>query len=449
MIRKFFLTAVIVLSILVGFAFFVTPVKGQVGPKPNIIVIETDDQRWHTIDYMPTVKNRLIGEGITFTNSFVTTSLCCPSRSSFLTGLYAHNHGVLTNSYPDGGVEKFNDNSTLATWLKGAGYSTSLIGKYLNGYGNNRNPPFIPPGWTNWHVFLGTKYYDYDLYENGVTNHFGSTAADYSTDVLRDRAVRFIQNAKEPFFLWFTPFAPHAKPIAAPRHVGTCDSLAIPKTPATNEMDVSDKPLWVRKLPLQGIGALTSPARSQICTLKAVDEAVAAILSTLGTKLNNTVVIFTSDNGMSWMDHRWGSKPCIYEGCNRVPLVIRYPKLIPTATVNDKLVLNIDLAPTIAQLAGVAPASLVNGQSLVPLLSNPSADWRSDFLIEYQSDRVSPNSNFAVRTSRYKYVELGTGEKEFYDLVTDPYELNNSIKNSSYATIINQLKTRLNILKLE
>src|SRR3989344_6521810 len=443
MIRKFFLTAVIVLSILVGFAFFVTPVKGQVGPKPNIIVIETDDQRWHTIDYMPTVKNRLIGEGITFTNSFVTPSLCCPSRSSFLTGLYAHNHGVLTNSYPDGGVEKFNDNSTLATWLKGAGYSTSLIGKYLNGYGNNRNPPFIPPGWTNWHVFLGTKYYDYDLYENGVTNHFGSTAADYSTDVLRDRAVRFIQNAKEPFFLWFTPFAPHAKPIAAPRHVGTCDSLAIPKTPATNEMDVSDKPLWVRKLPLQGIGAVTSPARSQICTLKAVDEAVAAILSTLGTKLNNTVVIFTSDNGMSWMDHRWGSKPCIYEGCNRVPLVIRYPKLIPTATVNDKLVLNIDLAPTIAQLSGVAPASLVNGQSLVPLLSNPSADWRSDFLIEYVG------GNFAVRNKQYKYVELGTGDKELYDLTVDPYELTSQHNNPAYASIINTLHTRLLELKAE
>ena len=415
------------------------------GPRPNVIVIETDDQRWDTIDFMPTVKNRLVGEGITFTNSFVTTSLCCPSRSSFLTGLYVHNHGVWSNNPPGGGVEKFNDSSTVATWIKGAGYTTGFIGKYLNGYGQ-RVDPFIPPGWSDWHGLLSGYWGRF--YDNGVVNNDGG----YSTDVISDKAVTFIRNAKEPFFLWLTPYAPHSvsnyplPPVVAPRHVGTCEDLPSYRPPSFNEADVADKPAFVRNTSLldpAAIAKLDTFRKDQICSLKAVDEAVAAILDALGTKLDNTVVVFTSDNGFLWGGHRLTAKNRVYEESIRVPLVIRYPKLIPTATVNDKLVLNIDLAPTIAQLAGVAPASLVNGQSLVPLLSNPSADWRSDFLIEHVG------GNFAVRNKQYKYVELGTGEKELYDLTVDPYELTSQHNNPAYASIINTLHTRLLELKAE
>jgi len=419
-----------------------TPIPGI---RPNIIVIETDDQRWDTIDFMPTIKNRLVDEGITFTNSFVTTSLCCPSRSSFLTGLYVHNHGVWSNNPPGGGVEKFNDSSTVATWIKGAGYTTGFIGKYLNGYGQ-RVDPFIPPGWSDWHGLLSGYWGRF--YDNGVVNNDGG----YSTDVISDKAVTFIRNAKEPFFLWLTPYAPHSvsnyplPPVVAPRHVGTCEDLPSYRPPSFNEADVADKPAFVRNTSLldpAAIAKLDTFRKDQICSLKAVDEAVAAILDALGTKLDNTVVVFTSDNGFLWGGHRLTAKNRVYEESIRVPLVIRYPKLIPTATVNDKLVLNIDLAPTIAQLAGVAPASLVNGQSLVPLLSNPSADWRSDFLIEHVG------GNFAVRNKQYKYVELGTGEKELYDLTVDPYELTSQHNNPAYASIINTLHTRLLELKAE
>lgn len=427
--------------------------------RPNIIVIMTDDQRWDTIDYMPNVKNRLEGEGITFTNSFVTTSLCCPSRSSFLTGLYPHNTGVWSNGPIYGGVLEFNETSTLATWLKENGYTTSLNGKYLNGYA--RIPRHIPPGWDDWHVFttgdsdlLLSLYYNYTLNENGVLRTFGKEPIDYSTDVLKNRSLNFIQNAKRPFFLWFTPFAPHSPYIAAERHINisTCSNLKIVRPPSFNEADVSDKPAWVQANPLMNqsqISRLDVAMKNQICSLQAVDEAVASILDALGPELDNTAVIFTSDNGYMWGEHRIDQdKNNFYEEASRVPLLIRYPKLIPNKTQSDKLVLNIDLAPTIAELANVTLSAKVDGKSLVAILNDQNASWRSDFLMEYMGGRIDrPLINSATRTMQFKYTELATGEREFYDLTNDPYELNNQINNSTYTNIIFQLELRLMELK--
>lgn len=413
--------------------------------RPNVIVIETDDQRWDTVDYMPTVKNRLVAEGVAFSNSFVTTSLCCPSRASFLTGRYAHNHGVWDNAPPNGGVTEFQDSSTLATWLKGGGYTTSFIGKYLNGYPGIS--PYIPPGWDDWHASL--KRYNSVFNDNGVINSY----SDYSTDVMRDLAISFIDRAQKPFFLWLTPHAPHADgrypkpPIVAPRHANSCEGLPLHRPVSFNEEDVSDKPTFVKNTPLMSelqIAELDTFRKAQICSLKAVDEAIAAILDSLGTELDNTVIIFTSDNGYLWGEHRLAQKDKSYEESIRVPLVIRYPMLIAAGQTNSKLVLNIDLAPTIAALAGVNVPTNVNGRSLLPLFTSPANSWRDAVLIEHRMTK------FGVRTERYKYVDYtDTGEKEFYDLALDPFELDNAVNNSSYATVISDLANRLGLLKNE
>lgn len=422
-------------------------------PKPNIIVIYTDDQRWDTIDYMPNVKKRIAGEGITFMNSFVTTSLCCPSRASFLTGLYTHNHRVWSNLPPDGGAEALNDTATVATWLKAGGYSTSLIGKYLNAY--NQIFPYIPPGWDDWHVFYEGAYYGYRLQENGEIRQFGNQENVYSTDLLKERALQFMRNASRPFFLWFAPFAPHPSqsedsgaPIPAKRHLGTCDDLKPQRSPSFNEEDVSDKPRWVQQRDLMdetSISRIDEFARDQICTLKAVDESVASLMDSLGSELDNTVIIFTSDNGYSWGEHRKIGKNCIYEECVRVPLIIRYDNLVQNPRESKKFVLNIDLAPTIADLAGLTPTTKVNGRSIIPLLGYENADWRSDFLLEHlQAYHVT-----AVRNMQMKYVEHETGERELYDLEKDPYELNNLINDPSYAGMLESLALRLMHLKQE
>lgn len=445
-------------------AFNLSPAQGQTTePRPNIIVIETDDQRWDTLSYMPTVMSRIVGEGMKFTNYFATTSLCCPSRSSFFTGQYTHNHGVWSNFAPNGSVTRFNDTSTLATWLNGSGYATSLIGKYLNGYGTSTSP-FVPPGWSDWHAFAApdpmiknTWYYRYTMSENGTITTFGESAADYSTDVLRDKAVNFINTAQKPFFLLVTPFAPHRFPVVANRHKNTCSTLTFDRPPSFNESDVSDKPAWVQakaSFDSAKVTDVTKMNRLEVCTLKAVDEAVAAIITALGSELDNTVIIFVSDNGFQWGEHRLIQKNTIYEESIRVPLAIRYPKLISPGTTSDKLVLNIDLPVTIAEIAGATVPSLVNGKnvngkSLVPLFSNPSEPWRTDFLIEHAKGEGTPTMTSGVRTTQYKYVELGTGERELYDLAADPYELVNQANNPAFADIRSQLATRLQQLRSE
>ena len=425
--------------------------------KPNIILIYTDDQRWDTLNLMPTVKNKLAGEGVEFSNSFVTTALCCPSRASILTGQYTHNHGVLTNvAATGGGAANFNDASTLATWLDDEGYTTSFVGKYLNGY--HTMAPYIPPGWNDWHVIVRDLFYNYTLTENGTMVDFGDSPSDYSTDVLRDRAIDFVSNAEPPYFLMLSFLAPHAdteffggtgNPIPAPRHLGTCDDLEPHRPPSFNEADVSDKPNWIKSLPIlseEEIADIDQFRKDQICSLKAVDEAISSILDALEPNLDDTVIIFTSDNGELWGEHRFHGKFQIYEEAVRVPLVIRYPSLIPEAVVNDAFVLNIDLAPMIAELAGATPTIPVNGDSLVDLFNE--GEWRDDFLIEQWRN----GEQAAVRTIQFKYAEHLTPQGpvyEFYDLINDPYELNNAINDPSFVDIIANLAERLAILKQE
>jgi arylsulfatase A-like enzyme len=414
-------------------------------PRPSFIVILTDDQRRDEIEHMPEVMQRLAGEGVIFDNAFVTTPLCCPSRASVLTAVYAHTHGIKLL----GGAPIFDASSTLATWLHGAGYRTALIGKYMND--NAKLAPRIPAGWDTWitfadgpHSFMkAALYYDYRLNENGVMTRRGHAPEDYSTDVLRNLAVRFVrESATQPFLLLFTPFAPHLPAIPAARHGGRLADVELPRAPSFQEADTGDKPGYVatarrlaartvRGQPYDQAAEIRAMRVAALESLLAVDEAVAAFLDALEElgRADDTVVIYTSDNGVMWGEHWLLGKSVPYEEAIRVPLIIRYPRLVQSPRRDDHLVLNLDLAPTVAELAGVTVPGRVNGRSLVPLLravdANGAVPWRSDFLIESFSTVSVPHR--AVRSDRWKYVrnESDPPFEELYDLTRDPHEMEN------------------------
>ena len=437
--------------------------------RPNIILIMTDDQRPDTVQYMPRLISLIANQGVTFANSFVTTPTCCPSRASTLNGQYAHRHGVRGGSPPLGGAPMYvgPDQSTVATWLHGQGYRTGMYGKYLLSYYLQCPPftatPYIPPGWDEWHVFLNQGYFDYKLVENGVINSFGTDAADYSTDVLFAKAVEFILSARgQPFFLHLATSAPHADgalwPVPAPRHNGMFASTPVPMPPNYDEEDVSDKPPWVQALPraddlipgtffTYGLWSGVTFER-QLESLQAVDEGLGLIESALQAtgQADNTVIIFTSDNGLCWEEHRWYGKACPYEECLRVPLLIRFPRQITAARQETGIALNIDLAPTIAALARATPTSPVDGESLVPLLQGSAGGWRTDFLIEYWAETEDGINTYAgVHSQEWKYDELAsaTQETELYDLTTDPYELENLSADPTYTDLVTTLRARL------
>ncbi|HEY3188471.1 MAG TPA: sulfatase, partial [Solirubrobacteraceae bacterium] len=378
-------------------------------PRANLIIILTDDQRWDTVDLthsrdgvtpvMPAVEAELAASGITFTNAVVTTALCCPSRSSILKGEYAHTTGVESNQQPLGGALNFDDSSSVATWLHAAGYRTGLYGKYLNGYNQLWTPPappYVPPGWDEWHAFRGTKYYDYALVENGTgfdhalvsypsgcatyTNCPGdqggcTSPTNYSTDVLFQKALAFLdsQPSGQPFFLYVAPFAPHGPACPAKQDEGSFAAIAPWRPPNWNEADVSDKPAWVQSLCPMGApkqANIDKFRRMQLESLQAVDRGVAALMDKLRQVGHDqdTLVLFTGDNGYSWGAHCHGPKRCPYEECMRVPLIVRYPPLVPQPRVEPRMGLNIDFAFTVAELAGVVPPVQQDGRSLERVL---------------------------------------------------------------------------------
>ncbi len=408
--------------------------------RPNIVLILTDDQRWDTVSsVMPTVQNEIAGHGITFTSAFAVNPLCCPSRATILTGRYSHSTGVYGNRPPYGGVGWFDDSSTIATWLDAAGYRTGYIGKYLNGYGNAWQPPsinrwFVPPGWDRWFAFNG-GYYGIRVGVDGMNVFFTPEEANYSTDLFTREAVSFLDGAgAEPFFLVYAPYAPHEPSTPPARYRGALDGIAPFRPASFGEPDVSDKPAWVRKkLPITADAedAIDAFRQRQLESQMAVDDGVETILDTLGAsgKLQNTMVVFASDNGLTWGEHRLSNrKESAYEESIRLPLMIRYDALLDGAGTNDELVGNVDLAPTFAAVAGVA-APAAEGKSLVPLLAGASPPWRSRLVIEHLKGKGGISAEVptycAVRSHQYKYVVYATREEELYDLVSDPAELVN------------------------
>jgi arylsulfatase A-like enzyme len=425
--------------------------------QPNIVFIMTDDQDVTTMQYMPKVKALLADQGVTFNNSFVTSSICCPSHVTSLTGQYNFNHGVLNNALPTGGFQKFvdmrtdgdlatqGDESTLAVWLDEAGYNTARVGKYLVGYPDRST--YVPPGWDEWYnSYEGfTSYFGYRLNENGTVVQYGSKVEDYITDVFTAKAVDFINRAEanddQPFFLTFTPTAPHSgvdrngAPNPAPRHVGMFAGVKAPRTPSFNEADVSDKPPPIRNFPLltsAQIAAIDREYQARIESLQALDEGIGQIIDILAARgeLEHTYIIFTSDNGYHLGQHRFlNGKFEVYEEDIRVPLVIRGPG-VQAGTTRDQMVVNIDLAPTMARWGSATPDRLMDGQSLTPLLGAGGAtqNWRTDFLVElYRHLPPMQNGDVikALRTEHEVYVEYQSGPRELYDLRSDPDQLQN------------------------
>lgn len=430
--------------------------NGRAAARLNIVVILADDERADSNVLMHNVQRLLATHGVTFTNAFVTTSECCPSRASILTGQYSHNTGVFANFGPSS-YPHFYEKSNLAVWLHDAGYETALVGKYLNDYtvyGNHH----VPPGWSHWVAMDSTpeeRYYDYTLNENGKLVHFGVAAADYSTDVLAGKAIDFVQRAREPFFLYFAPIAPHLPAIPAPRDISTPLKLPKPR-PDFNERNISDKPwhgIYRRVLGPNAVHYIDHEIEGQqLRTLRELDRQVGALVRSLEKRgvLDRTVIVYASDNGFIWGEHRLGGKIWPYEESIRVPLVVRVPWQSAWGRSDDHIVLNIDFASTIAELAGVQPRLAQDGRSFVPLLRGASPNWRRDFVVEYLGGSQyldgGPPPFQALRTTRWLYVEYLNGWRELYDLRRDPYELRNAARDPANAAVRARLARRLTVL---
>ncbi len=431
--------------------------------RPNVVVIVTDDQRWDTLWAMPNVRHLLADHGVTFTNAFVTTPLCCPARTSIFTGRYSRHTGVLDNLPPNGGAPAFDDRSTVATWLHDAGYSTSMVGKYLNAYVELPRG-YQAPGWDDWHAIYQQpqpKFYNYTLVENGSLVTYGSDPSDYLGTVLTERAVRFVHEAPadKPFLLYLATPAPHLPATPAPGDQTKFADLASLIAPSVDEADLSDKP-WAAggdypRLASKDLARFQTNRRTMIQCLAAVDSEVADVVHAVDERgqLDNTVFLFTSDNGFLYGEHRLGGKIWPYEESIRVPLVVRAP-WIETPRKDAHLVTNLDFAPTLAQLALTEPGRPVDGLSLLPLLQAAppgSAAWRHAFVVEYLGDREggrhSPASTYsAIRSDRYLYVAYLNGWRELYDLQVDPYELVNRAVDPAYAGVRTGLSALLSRL---
>ncbi|HWP67458.1 MAG TPA: sulfatase [Candidatus Limnocylindria bacterium] len=467
-----------------------------VPPRPNIVLILTDDQRADTggADVMPLLHAELVASGVRFPNGFAPNPVCCPSRASILSGQYSHTNGVLQNRVgdpldPTGSAFAFADDSTLATWLQDAGYRTGLFGKYLNGYreltdeyaATHGGVHYVPPGWDRWYAIYrggGGQYGVRFIDETGVEIDSdpgtcinpgpGEQCAavqapncPHSTDHLRDKALAFIDEAVglgQPFFLYFSTQSPHGPACPAIRHRGLFAGIAPHRPPNYNEGepgwdDDADKPGWVQQQGPIDAAFLDDFRIRQLESLQSVDEAIQAIMQRLREtgQDRDTIVVFYGDNGFLWGEHRRDAKSCPYEECLKVPFVVRYPRLAPLPRIEPGFVANIDLAPTFAALAGLDPALLtppVDGADMTRLLDGTAPAWRTDILGEHwgtapqPGDTTPPIPTFAlVRGPQWKYVEYCTGETELYDLTTDPYELENVA--SANPAVTSMLAVRL------
>jgi arylsulfatase A-like enzyme len=449
--RKLLLILVVVAFGLVG-----KPASSIAQSKPNIIFIVADDLNTESMTHLPRLQSLLAARGTIFSNFFVSLALCCPSRASILRGQYAHNTQIFTNAPPGGGFAKFRDlgheESTIATWLRDAGYRTVLLGKYLNGYPMTT---YVPPGWDEWYgVAGGVNFFNYTLNENGKLVRYGSEPEAYLTDVLTEKAADFVLRTAptgQPFLMYIAPHAPHEPATPAPRHEDVFFGVEAPRTPSFNEQDVSDKPIWVRNTPLrtpEQIAQLDALYRKRLQSMLAVEDLIERLIKTLGAtrQLRNTYIVFTSDNGYHLGQHRLpAGKNSAYEEDIRVPLIVRGPR-VPAGQVIEHLAVNIDLAPTFVELSGAKALGLVDGRSLVPLLRRnppPIESWRQGFLLE--AGFITGNRVFqGIRANSFTFVEYPNTqepnteepERELYDLDADPDQLESLHKTVDPAFLV-------------
>lgn len=423
--------------------------------RPNLVFILVDDLRWNGLSCMghPFVRtpniDRIAKEGALFRNAFVTTPLCSPSRASFLTGQYVRTHGVRGNG----------DNAALShrmhtfpRLLHDAGYETAYVGKWH--MGNDDTPR---PGFDRWVSFRGQG-----VYENPALNVDGQrlTRDGYVTDLLSDYAVEFVKKPHaSPFCLYLAHKAVHGPFTPAARHASLFAGQPIQRT-ANAQDKLEGKPMLRRPLPdtplkkMRGPGQLPGGLpdeliRNQMRCLLSIDEGVGRIVEALNQQkiLDNTLLIFTSDNGYLWGEHGLGDKRAAYEESIRIPLVARYPKLIRAGRQIDGMALNIDIAPTMLEAAGLQPHPQMQGRSLLPLLQGRAGNWRKSILCEYfmeqQFARVA--SWEAVRTERYKLIRYPGLQNmdELYDLQQDPGEMRNLIDDPARRRTLTLLQQEL------
>ena len=466
--NKFFRTCLILLCL--------SAVANVNARPPNIVFILTDDLDYGIFKNLPRIDSMMVQKGLSFNNHFVSLSSCCPSRVATLRGQFAHNNGVYTNKGPEGGFEKVYatglEKQTFATSLKNAGYVTGLFGKYLNGY-PNKNPGvlYIPDGWTEWMVpndGSPADQYNYSLNINGKTVKYGNSRSDYFVDVISAKATQFMQktveaNPNQPFFVYMAPVVPHSPAIPPDRYLKEFKDLKAPRSPSFNEADVSDKPQWLagkhllRKGQIEKIDALYRDRRR---TMLAVEDMVSDVFKTLQKigQLDNTYIFFTSDNGYHMGEHRMDAgKSTGFEEDLRIPLVVVGPG-VSAGSVVDKLTANVDYASTFAELAGIPPLPFSDGRSLAPFLKGRTvSNWRDALLLEHAADYGAAAQTFpwlepldpgdipatamasvkrtpfiGLRTiDNRTYIEYENGDREYYDLVSDPYQMVNIYATAS------------------
>ncbi|MBE1557745.1 sulfatase [Nonomuraea africana] len=442
------------------------PASAAAPTRPNILFFLVDDLDYGVLDNFPGITGQLVRQGASFDQMIVTNSWCCPSRASILRSQYVHSHSVLTNTAPEGGFDRFHtaglERSTIGTWMKGAGYRTAMMGKYLNHYpGESAPATYVPPGWDEWYVPTRRLYeeYDYTLNENGELVEYGWEEDDYLTDVLTGKAADFVTSGDAPFFLYLAPVAPHNPANPARRHADAFPGVQAPRTPSFNQQDVQDEPAWLRDRQLLDAtdkARIDDRYRSRLRAMLGVDDMVATLIETLrrSGKLENTYLFFASDNGFHLGTHRLRQgKTTPFEEAVKVPLVVRGPGVRPGSTVHA-LTQPIDLAPTFAELGGAAAPAFAEGRSLVPLLRGQTpAPWRRNALIEFwrptnpSSARQTPVPPYAaLRTETHTYVRYDTGETQLYDLTTDPYQLRN-LARTAPADLLANLQARLDMMR--
>ncbi|MBP6963320.1 MAG: sulfatase [Armatimonadetes bacterium] len=447
----------------IGAACAVLPLVGVEGAsapskQPNLVFILTDDHRFDAMSCMghpflrtPNI-DRIAREGAIFRNAFVTTSLCSPSRASFLTGRYAHSHGVLNNA------TVFEDSQpTFPTVLKAAGYETAFVGKWhMAGQEGPRK------GFDYWFSFKGQGvYYSPTVNDNGEVKRVGT----YMTDLLTDKAVEWLNRPRNaPFCLYLSHKAVHGPFQPAVRHKKLYAGEKIER-PKSMSDTLEGKPEWIRRGMEPGhdlTGALTDPAKLDelildYCrTLVAVDEGVGRVLDTLEAmgELDNTVIVFCGDNGYFLGEHGRVDKRLMYEESIRIPMVMRYPKVVKPGTEVQGMVLNIDLCPTFLDLAGVTAPQGIQGRSFRPLLRGKARGWREEWMYEYFREKGynwTPTT-VGVRTERWKYIEYLDEEgvpAELYDLREDPTELRNLVDDAKHADRLSEMRARLARLRDE
>ena len=443
--------------------------------QPNFLFVLVDDQPFDAVGFSgryPFLKtpniDRLKNEGANVENFFVTQSICSPSRASFLTGTYPHIHGVnQNNKHVD---PNWNEFAPYSTHLQAASYETAHIGKIHMAH--LKGKAHIRPGFDYWYSFIGQgEYFDPQVNENG--NEFQENG--YITDILTEKAVDWLKNKRDsdkPFSINLWHKAVHQPHLPAPRHKSLYIDKELPTPPYdTHKETFKGKPEWQRKktfgfdwkknlpipleLPEQEWPINYDRNMDLLRCLSSIDESLGKVLATLEEmgELDNTVIIYSSDNGYFMGEHTYLDKRLAYENSMRVPMVIRYPELIHKNTTVKQKCLNIDLAPTILNLAGLDIPNYMQGESMVDLLKgNDVDDWRDAILFEYFKDTYWPYAGpnqIAVRTDRYKLVDcfLKKDIDELYDLQTDPGEMTNLINDSSYDAVEKDLREQAILLK--